>query len=253
MDFFPNSIVSFGAACYRGVTGFGYALIMAIGVFGAVSPNLLVPLILLNDLVLTALILLDRKHGAVDWPVALFLLFFGFFGAVAGGVLAGVLDEGTTRLLIAVVVFAAALVALIHEPPRWLSGRIVGAITSLAVGVLLATFAVGGPLIAVWLLAGGTRRETMRGTLAVFFGAVDLFSIFSRLALGQIDAQLPLVALPYLPMTIAGYYLGHFIGSRLAPKTWLRVGAGGIVLIALAGAFKALRIIYPGLAPIDWI
>lgn len=250
MEFLPNSMVSFGAAFYRGITGFGYALIMAIGVFGAVSPNLLVPLILVNDLVLTILILVDRKHGAVDWPVALFLLFFGFFGAVSGGFLARFLDEGTTRLLIAVVVFVAALVAMVHEPPRWLSGKAVGAVTSLVVGLLLATFAVGGPLIAVWLLAGGTRRETTRGTLAVFFGAVDLFSILSRLFLGQIDPQLPLQALAYLPVTIAGYYLGHFIGPRLSQKAWVRVGAGGLVLIALAGAFKALQMLHLGFGPL---
>jgi uncharacterized protein len=145
-----------------------------------------------------------------------------------------------------VVVFGAALVAMIHEPPRWLSGKVIGAITSLVVGLLLATFAVGGPLIAVWLLAGGTRRETTRGTLAIFFGAVDLFSILSRLSLGQIDPQLPLQALAYLPVTIAGYYLGHFIGPKLSHKAWVRVGAGGLILIAVVSAFKAFRMIHTG-------
>ena len=250
MEFLANSLVSFGAACYRGVTGFGYALIMAIGVFGAISPNALVPLILINDLALTALILLDRKNGAVDWPVARFLLVFGFFGATSGGFLASFLDEATTRLVIAIVVFAAAIVALIHEPPQWLAGKFIGAVTSFFVGVLLAAFAVGGPLVAVWLLAGGTRRETTRGTLAVFFGAVDLFSIISRASLGQVDSQLPILALTYLPMTIAGYYLGHFIGPKLSRTAWQRVCAGGLLLIALAGAFKAFQMIVSGHAPV---
>lgn len=241
MDFVFNGAVTAGAAAFRGITGFGYALIAAIGLAGGLAPQVLVPLILINDLVLTGLILMDRNHGAVDWPVARRLLASGCVGALCGGYLASFLDEGTTRLLISGIVFLAALVAMVHEPPKWLAHRWLGIVSGVIVGALLAAFAVGGPLVAAWLLAGGTRRETTRGTLAVFFGAVDLFSIISRFLLGQVGEGLFSLLILYLPLTLIGYAIGQWIGPRLSPLAWRRISAGGLLLIAIAGALQTLH------------
>ena len=241
MDLIFNGAVTVGAAAFRGLTGFGYALIAAIGLTGGLAPQVMVPLILINDLVLTVVILIDRKQGAVDWPVARTLLVAGCAGAFCGGYLVGYIDESTTKLMISGVVFIAALVAMIHEPPRWLSHHWLGIGCGFIVGGLLAAFAVGGPLVAAWLLAGGTRRETTRGTLAVFFGAVDLFSIISRALLGQIGEGLPHLVMIYLPITLAGYAIGHRIGPKLGPTAWRRVSAGGLLLIAIAGAIQTFR------------
>lgn len=246
MEIVANLAITAGAAGFRGITGFGYALIAAIGFSGSLSPHAMVPLILINDLVLTAIILLDRKHGAVDWPVARLLLGAGFVGALAGGYVSGFLDENTTKLLIAAVVAIAAIVAMVHEPPRWLANRTLGVVVGVVVGVLLSTLAVGGPLVAVWLLAGGVKRDKVRGTLAVFFGAVDLFGVVGRASLGQIDADVPRLVAIYLPFTLIGYFVGHWIGPRLGEVAWRRVSAIGLIVIAAVGALQTLWLLFGG-------
>ncbi|SNY91350.1 hypothetical protein SAMN04515647_1569 [Cohaesibacter sp. ES.047] len=236
------ALAIFVAAAFRGITGFGFALIAAIGLSSTLAPNNMIPTILINDLLLTGLILSNRKTGAVDWSITPILLICGALGALFGGLLAGLIDPTTTKLLVAVVVCMSALLGMVHEPPRWLAHRLLGASAAFVVGVLLAAFAVGGPLIAVWLLAGGTRRETTLGTLAVFFGAVDLFSVTSRLALDQYGNDLPLMLLYTLPITLVGYGAGHLIGSRLSHQIWRRVSSIGLILIALAGALQTLAV-----------
>ena len=232
------------AAAFRGITGFGYALIAAIGLASMLPTDSLVPLVLINDLLITVMILANRKHGAVDWTVTPILLGSGFVGALLGGTLAGQMDEATTKILLSVVVCFSALLAMIRQPPRWFAHPILGVCAGLVVGILLTAFAVGGPLIAVWLLAGGTRRDMTLGTLAVFFGAVDAFGLISRFALGQVDPGLPSLLLWSVPLTLIGYWAGHWIGVRLEATMWRRVSALGLVAIALAGAAQTLTGLY---------
>lgn len=239
MEFIIPGLITLGAGAFRGVTGFGYALIVALGFAGHLSGDQMVPLIILCDLTLTLLILMDRRHGAVDWPVARLLLVAGAVGAMVGGLVSGLLDETTTRVLVAAVVCVAAIIAMIHHPPAWLAHRLWGLVAGVFVGILLAAFAVGGPLVAAWLLAGGTRHDRVRGTLAVFFGAVDLFSLLSRAAFGHVSSDLWIWLLPVLPLTWLGYAVGQWIGPRLEPLAWRRVSAIGLLVIAVAGGAQA--------------
>ena len=236
---FAGSIIIMAAA-FRGITGFGYALIAAIGLSSMLPVDQMVPLILICDLIITVLILSNRKHGAVDWTITPILLVSGFVGALMGGFLAGQMDETTTKLLVALIVCLSALIAMVKKPPQWLAHPLLGIAAGLVVGILLAAFAVGGPLVAVWLLAGGTKREYTLGTLAVFFGAVDLFGLISRFALGQVDHGLWELLIWALPLTLVGYAIGHFVGIRLEATQWRRVSAIGLILIAIGGAAQTL-------------
>jgi uncharacterized protein len=76
---------------------------------------------------------------------------------------------------------------MIRNLPHWLAGRSFGILFGFAVGLLLPAFAVGGPLAAAWLLADGTQKQHVRGTLAIFFGVIDLASLVSRFFIGTID------------------------------------------------------------------
>ena len=105
------------AAAFRGVTGFGYALIAAIGLSSSLQPNAMIPIILINDLLLTGLILTNRKQGSADWSITPMLLGFGFLGAISGGLLSGFMDATTTKLIVAGVVCLSALLGMVHNPP----------------------------------------------------------------------------------------------------------------------------------------
>lgn len=242
MEALAIAAVTIAAGAFRGVTGFGYAMVAALGLTTALmSPAVSVPFILVNDLLLTAFTLGDRKHGTVDWAAARILLVSGFCGALCGGWLAAHLDENTARVLVAAFVMLAACVALIRNPPAWLAGRFFGVVFGFTVGLLLSAFAVGGPLVAAWLLAGGARRSHIRGTLAVFFGVIDMVSLVSRLLIGAIDPQLPGLLIAFCPATLMGFGAGYAVSRRLAPHVWHGISSGGLVLIAIVGLAQAIH------------
>jgi uncharacterized membrane protein YfcA len=235
MEALVIGVVTFGAAMFRGVTGFGYALIAALGFAGLFSPTGMVPFILVNDLALTGLIVIDRGRSPINWPVTRLLVATGLVGAVCGSLLVSHLEGDIARILVSATIMVAACTALIHQPPAWLARKPFGVLIGFATGVVLSAFAVGGPLIAAWLLAGGVRREEVRGTLAVFFGLIDIFTLASRAYMGAVDRELLSLLLLYAPLTIAGFALGYFLSHRLPPAVWERVAAIGLVIIAVVG------------------
>lgn len=234
-------LFSGGAALFRGLTGFGYALTATVVLTGLLLPRVLVPFVLVNDLVLTLLTLGDWRKSPPDRSVSSMLVVTGIIGAPLGSVLAGVLDPAKAQLTVSIVVTIAAIVALLPRPPRWLAARPFGIAIGLLVGVMLGAFAVGGPLIAAWLLAGGTEARRVRGTLAVYFGVVDALSLTSRALMGELGAEFSLMlAYAALP-TLAGFGGGLLLSRRLSPETWRRIAASGLTLIAIAGLIQALR------------
>ncbi|MBP1851573.1 sulfite exporter TauE/SafE family protein [Rhizobium halophytocola] len=242
MDQLAIGVLTAVAGAFRGVTGFGYALAAALGLAAlGFAPSASVPFILVNDLMLTAFILMDRKHGSVDWNAARLLLAAGIAGALCGNLIAHRLDPDIGRLMVALIVMLAAGIAMIRQPPAWLARPSLGLVIGFVVGVFLSAFAVGGPLVAAWLLAGGTQRPHIRGTLAVFFGVVDLFALASRLLTGHSDPNLMSLLAVYCPLTLLGFAAGHLLSRRLPASVWQRVCVGGLVLVAAVGLIEAVH------------
>ncbi len=232
--------VTFLAAAFRGVTGFGYSLVAALGLGLLPSAQAGIPFLLGADLVLTALLLLDRRGVSVDWRVLRPLLAAGLLGAACGGPLAVGLDETTARLVVTVAVLGAAGVALVRRPPAWLADRRIGIAVAALVGGLISAFAVGGPLISAWLLASGAERHRLKGTLAVFFGAADILGLAGRGLLGAIEPGVWDLVLLYGVPTLLGFAAGTLLSARLSPVAWRRLASGGLAGIAATGLVQAL-------------
>jgi hypothetical protein len=240
MDFLVIAAVTVGAAAFRGVTGFGYALVAALGFASTFPPTQMVPFIIINDLVLTGFTVIDSGRSPIDWPVARIIIAAGLVGALIGSLLAAHLDGDLARILISATIVLAACTALIHQPPAWLAHKSLGILLGFLTGILLSAFAVGGPLIAAWLLAGGVKRDHMRGTLAVYFGVIDFFTLMSRAVMGVVDGHLLYLLLIYCPITLAGFVAGYFLSHRLPAAVWERVAAIGLVAIAAVGFLQTV-------------
>ncbi|NIY76340.1 TSUP family transporter [Thalassospira sp. HF15] len=242
MELILSGMVVAVAALFRGVTGFGFALLAALGLSTVLAPATATPVILVIDIVLTGLILRDFDRAKVDWRACTILLTFGLLGAVLGPYVAFSLDDQTIRIATNLAIAVAALVAMLHHPPKWMGHFIIGALLACSVGILMSGFAVGGPLVAAWLLAGGTQDVRVRNTLAIYFGSVDVLGFITRAASGMLpDDFIPLV-LPLLLIAVIAYFPGEMIYRRMSAAVWRRVCATSLVIIAIIGFVQTIAI-----------
>ena len=111
----PGLVVAI-AALFRGVTGFGFALLAALGLSSMLPPQTATPIILVIDITLTLLILRDFDRSKVDWRACAILLVFGVVGAVIGPYVAAELSDQHARIATNLAIAVAALVAMLHNP-----------------------------------------------------------------------------------------------------------------------------------------
>lgn len=237
----PGLVIAI-AALFRGVTGFGFALLAALGLSSILPPQTATPIILLIDITLTFLILRDFDRSKIDWRACSILLFFGLIGAVIGPYVAVSLDDQTARIATNCAIAIAAIVAMLHHPPRWMGHFIIGAVLACFVGILMSGFAVGGPLAAAWLLAGGTQDNRIRNTLAVYFGAVDILGFATRAGAGMLPDGFLMMALPLLGIAVLSYFPGEMIYRQMTATMWRRVCAISLMLIAVFGITQTILI-----------
>jgi len=242
MELILSGMVVAVAALFRGVTGFGFALLAALGLSTLLAPATATPVILIIDIVLTGLILRDFDRAKVDWRACTILLTFGLLGAVLGPYVAFSLDDQTIRIATNLAIAVAALVAMLHHPPKWMGHFVIGALLACSVGILMSGFAVGGPLVAAWLLAGGTQNVRVRNTLAIYFGSVDVLGFITRAVSGMLPDDFIALVLPLLLIAVIAYFPGEMIYRRLSAAVWRRVCAISLVIIAIIGFVQTIAI-----------
>jgi uncharacterized membrane protein YfcA len=231
------------AGVVRGYTGFGFAMILALGMLPTVAPTVVIPVVLILDLV-----------GSVGlWPRALktfhhqvgMRLIVGMWLALPLGVLAlARLPEQWTAPVAAGLCLLGGLLSLI-KPQVSSSTRALAPRWALPVGVasgLATTMAsAGGPPLIVYLLRSGLPALQVRGTAIGFFAISSASALAVLAALKILSlAHLQLAATLMLP-SLAGGVLGQWLFRR-KPMPLQRLVGG--LLVLMAAATLACRLIF---------
>jgi uncharacterized membrane protein YfcA len=195
-----------------------------------------------------------RGRGA-DVPLALRLEVLTAAGAIAGGLLAGMVSAQVLSVLFAVVVFATAGYLLYKARHRadagvperlfysnyhlhhWPAGM---AVSSLA-GMISGLLGVGGGFIKVPVMYAimGAPLGVATATSNFMVGITAAASVFVYYGRGDIH---PLVVIPTALGVFAGAMLGVYILPRLR-VAWLRLGLVGLLVVM--GVQMLLRGLHP--------
>ncbi len=202
--------------------------------------------------------LVFRKHGVVDWPLALVLESSTSFGAFLGGLFSGHFSGRSLTYLFAAVITVAAFFMVKHfETPSRCKGlpssffhwrREIGLnlyCVNLALalpiafvaGVISGMVGVSGGILKVPMLVllFGVPMNIAVGSSAFMVGLTATGGFFGHLAAGHFDWRIAVILVP-------GIFLGAQIGARTSvqvDKTKLK-RFFGIALFVLA-VFLVLR------------
>ena len=213
------------SAILQGAVGFGLGL-LAIPFLIYLDLRFVPGPLLVAALTLHMLVL-RRDRSGVDKSGLSMLLSGRVVGTIPAALLLASLPLESTRILLAIVVLAGAIMGVLHSGGHPTRGILFGA--GAASGFMATAAGLGGPPVAlVYQHESGVR---LRGTLAAYFIAGTMLSLISLAWVGRFGAAEMRLSVLLIPGTVVGYFLSRRAAAYLdAGRTRVAV----LVVSALA-------------------
>jgi len=170
----------------------------------------------------------------VPWGIAGTVVGWALFGVLSGPAVAGLTGALTLAFLAQRLLFPPRQDA--PPAPPW-----VGSACATVSGFTSFVAHAGGPPLAAYLLPQKLPPLAYSGTMAVFFGAVNVAKWVPFSALGLIDLRNMATALVLLPMAPAGVWLGVWMTRHVSNAWFYRLAYTGMLLTGLKLLWDGLR------------
>ena len=160
----------------------------------------------------------------------------GLMGVPVGVfILSSAADSALRISITGLIIVLTAMVAFnVRRPiPRV---RLIGPIVGFVVGMLLTSLGIGGPLMALFLLARDWPRQSVRVALSFYFLLVEFTGVVGYAVVGLFTPQTIILVV----VTIAPVLLGFWLGSVLVRRMNERVFQHAVVVVILATSVAVL-------------
>ncbi len=136
----------------------------------------------------------------------------GLLGALVGAFVLAASAERPLRITIIVMIVVLTVVTALNLRAGIPMPRFLGPVIGFVVGLMLTALGVGGPLLALYMLARRWRRDTIRGSMSLMF----LFVIPTAVAGYALNGLYNAERLTVSAVTLAPVLVGFFLGTRIA-------------------------------------
>ncbi|MCP1364419.1 sulfite exporter TauE/SafE family protein [Halomonas sp. BBD48] len=233
------------AGMVRGYSGFGFAMLLVLGLMGMMPPLEAIAVALLLDLVGSASLWRWAWHQAERRLVG--HLVVGMLIATLVGVwLATHIAADRLRLVIATITLLGAIAIAWQRPapPRsseghlhW-SGTLAGGIS----GLCMTLASAGGPPLMLYLLQTRLPAVAVRATAILFFAASTACSLIGLAPVGALSGQAVIWSAYLIVPAWIGNSVGQWAFRRWRPESLKSVVVpllGGLSLWVLVGEWLA--------------
>ncbi len=222
-------------------TGFGIAMVATpIALLAIADPQTAV--IVVNSAGASAGVLIAiQARKDVPYREIVLIAAAGGLGVPIGVAILKFADPSIIRIGIVVLILLLAALSLKEFQGEIPFAGVLGVVAGFVVGASLAAFAVGGPLIVLFLLARHLRRQSVRGAMAFFLLVISAIGVgFYAYANLYTPERLTLVAIVLIPSFI-GFALGGLLIKRMNERIFRYVVLGIIALSSMAVLVPEIR------------
>lgn len=216
--------------------GFGGLALLAVPLMALViSPvqaaGIMLPILIVMDWVS---VWSYRKHW--DKRVLLLTLPGAVVGIVAGGLLAGYVDDQFVRVCVGFVAVAFPLYVF-FKPKGQASlakgSKPLGSVAGIVAGFTSFIAHAGGPPFQAYAIPQGLEKRTYAGTSVMFFFVVNMVKVVPYAMLGQFDATNVKTSLILIPLAPVGVLLGVWLVKQIDQQLFFRIIYGLIFCVGL--------------------
>jgi uncharacterized protein len=222
------------------LTGFGSLAtpLMALAVPVPQAAAIMLPLLLVMDATGIRALWKDR-----DRELLRHMLPAGLVGIGVGTLLFGVLSVKTVSAVLGIITLLFLLhrafyKAPLNAPPP---NKAVGMVLSVAAGFTSFVAHAGSPPVAAYVLPMKLAPLRFAGTMAVFFGAINLAKWIPYAALGLLDSTNLATSAVLLPLGPLSVWLGIWATRRINARWFYAVAYTGMAATGLKLLWDGLR------------
>ena len=230
-------IATFGAAFIRGLTGFGFGI-------------LLVPILALALTPVEAVLLINMLAGLLAFSEIRFVMREAERSALViagllmltvlpGLLLLEALPANIARLLIALVALSAFGAVLLPRRAATIPGPLTTGLTGLSAGVLTGFAAMPGPPVVPYYVGRDIPRLTAKASMIGVFGVAALAGVTSGAVTGLLGWRLVLLGALLFPLVVLGNWLGSRAFGSVSDRVW-RIFVGTVLAGAAIAALAKL-------------
>ncbi|WP_284124032.1 sulfite exporter TauE/SafE family protein [Parerythrobacter aestuarii] len=225
-----------GAAFIRGLTGFGFGILLVPILALALTPveavlalNVMAGLLALIEI---RFVLREAERSALTISALLVLT------TLPGLLLLHALPAPVGRLLIALVALSAFFAILLPRRPGHVPGKVATGFVGLSAGILTGFAAMPGPPVVPYYVGRDIPRVTAKASMIGIFGVASLAGITSGAVSGLLEWKILALGLTLFPLVVLGNWIGSHAFGKVSDPLWR--GFVGVVLgtAALAALLK---------------
>ena len=222
-------------------TGFGIAMVATpIALLAIADPQTAV--IVVNSAGASAGVLIAiQARKDVPYREIVPIAAAGGLGVPIGVAILKFAEPNIIRIGIATLILLLAALSFKEFQGEIPYARALGIVAGFVVGVTLAAFAVGGPLIVLFLLARNLQRQSVRGAMAFFLLVISMVGLGFYTYFGLYTAErLTLIAIVLVPAFI-GFALGGLLIKQMNERIFRYVVLGIIAMSSMAVLLPEIR------------
>ncbi|MEM7689785.1 MAG: sulfite exporter TauE/SafE family protein [Pseudomonadota bacterium] len=211
-------IATLGAAFIRGLTGFGFGILLVPILALALPPveAVLAINIMAGGLAFTEIRMILREAERSAFVIGALVAV----GTGPGLWLLSITPPDIARLLIALVAFSAFVAILVPQRGAKQPGALATTATGLSAGVLTGFAAMPGPPVVPYYVGRAIARTTAKASMIGVFGISAMAGIGSGAAIGVLSAQVLTLGLALFPLVLLGNWAGSRAFGRVSDTAW---------------------------------
>ena len=218
---------TFAGSTVFSAIGFGIGMVSIPILLLAFDPQTAVVMLNTVEVPLSALMVWqNRRHleRGEMLPIAL----AGLVGAFIGAFVLAASAERPLRIAIIALIITLTIVTALNLRGQMPMPRFLGPVIGFIVALLLTALGIGGPLLALYMIARQWKRDAIRGSMSLLFMVVMPTAVLGY-ALGGLYTQERLaVSVVALAPVLAGFFVGSRIARRMDERVF-RYAAIGVI------------------------
>ena len=227
-----------GAAFVRGVTGFGFGIVLVPVLALAISPveavlaiNIMAGLLALTDV---RLVLREAERSVLILGALIVA------GTLPGLLLLYAMPPAFARVLIALAALIAFFAILLPQRGLVQHSAAITTATGLSAGLLTGLVGMPGPPVIPYYMSRDIPKATAKASMIGVFGIAAIAGVGSGVAIGVLNARTLTFGLALFPFVLLGNWLGSLVFGSVSDRVWrLIVGLvlGGAAVAAVLRLF----------------